>query len=85
MFKRFAEVPYDDTSIPVFPCRGGCVDSHAAPRVDLTGSDGGTTLHSLPCGARRLLEVVVSLRSLRGYGVDPGIHYQPATDLAGGC
>ena len=47
----------------------------------------GTALHSLPCGARRLLQVVVPLRSLRGcgrYGVDPGIHYPPATDLAGG-
>ena len=47
----------------------------------------GTALHSLPCGARRLLQVVVPLRSLRGcgrYGVDLGIHYPPATDLAGG-
>ena len=47
----------------------------------------GTALHSLPRVARRLLQVVVPLRSLRGcgrYGVDLGIQYPPATDLAGG-
>ena len=60
LFKRIAEVPWDDTSKPV-----SCVVE----------------------GARRLLQVVVPLWSLRGcgrYGVDLGIHYPPATDIAGG-
>ena len=37
MFKRFAEVPI----VTGLLCRGGGVDSHSAPRVDLTKRDGG--------------------------------------------
>ena len=46
-----------------------------------------TALGSLSRAARLRLQEVRPLRPLRGcgqYGVDPGIHNPPATDLAGG-
>ena len=67
-------------------CRRGGADSQGTPRSIRPGVLVGTALDSLPRAARLRLQVVRPLRPLRGcgrYGVDPGIHYPPATDLAG--
>ena len=75
MFKRFAEVPI----VTGLLCRGGGVDFHGAPRVDLTRRDGGNDtpgVSSLRCTS--------SASSCGWHRVDLGIHYPPATDFAGG-
>ena len=63
-------------------------NSHGAPRVGLTGCDGGngTPLSSLRCTSSTSSGCSPEAPAwLCGrYGVDPGIHYPSATDLAGG-
>ena len=86
LFKRFTEVIYDDTSKPVSRFVEGVSTLTVIHGSVCPGVTVETALHSLLCGARRLLQVVVPLRSLRGcgrYGVDRGIHSPLATDFAG--